>query len=267
MMTAPLIMDGQIIGSITVWYRKPRKFPEMLVGRFKMFTEQTVVLIKSAKLVNNMKSMSLEVVRAFANTIDARDSYTANHSDRVSKFAVAIAQELRLSSHDVEIIEYAGLLHDLGKVGIKEEILNKPGALTLEEKTIMRQHAVMSTIIIEPIEFLADAIPIIRHHHEWFNGDGYPEGIKGFAIPLGSRILAVADAFEAMTSNRVYSKEISLSDAVHRLRNGSGIQFDPQVVNAMLKVVSRIEIIESIETIKTEDNIPGVNAIGLDTAI
>jgi putative nucleotidyltransferase with HDIG domain len=170
MMAAPLRVDGHIIGSMTIWYRNKQEFPESLINRFKMFVDQTAVLIQSAKLVHDMKYMSLDVVRAFANAMDARDSYTANHSDRVSRFSVAIAQEVGLSAHDVEIIEYAGLLHDIGKIGIREDILNKPGALTVDEKEMMDQHVVMSARIIEPIEFLKDAVPIILHHHEWYNG-------------------------------------------------------------------------------------------------
>jgi putative nucleotidyltransferase with HDIG domain len=247
MMAAPLRVDGHIIGSMTVWYRNKQEFPESLLNRFKMFVDQTAVLIQSAKLVRDMKYMSLDVVRAFANTIDARDSYTANHSDRVSRFSVAIAQEIGLSAHEVEIIEYAGLLHDLGKIGIKEDILNKPGALTVSEKEAMDQHVVMSAKIIEPIEFLKDAVPIILHHHEWYNGRGYPSGLAGEQVPLGARILAVADAFEAMTSNRVYSQEISQNEAVKRLLAGSGAQFDPVMVQAMINVVSKIAVVEAID--------------------
>jgi putative nucleotidyltransferase with HDIG domain len=267
MMAAPLRIDGQTIGSITVWYRETHEFPEMLLNRFKLFTDQTAVLIKSAKLVQSMKSMSLDVVRAFANSIDARDSYTANHSDRVSKFSVAIAQELGLSAYEIEMIEYAGLLHDLGKIAVKEEILNKPGALSSAERDIMKEHVKISAKIIEPIEFLADAVPIILHHHEWYNGKGYPDGLAGDDIPLGARILSVADSFEAMTSSRVYSHEISLDEAARRLLAGSKEQFDPQAVDALLKVVTRIEAIEALDAIDAKECGIDLTTIDLDPAV
>ncbi|HEY3374293.1 MAG TPA: HD domain-containing phosphohydrolase [Candidatus Aquicultor sp.] len=247
MLAAPLMSEGKPIGSTVVWYKAKRTFSNMEIKRVKLFAGQISVLIRSASLLDGYRSLALESIRALANAIDARDAYTAHHSGRVSMLAVALAQEAGLSQEEVQTIEYAGLLHDIGKIGINEGVLNKPGRLTEEEMEIMKSHPVMSVEIIEPIEFLKDILPIVRHHHEWFNGGGYPDGLAGEDIPLSARILAVADALEAMTSSRVYRQEMPLIEGAKRLSAGSGIQFDPQIVELMLKVVQRIESIAAFD--------------------
>ncbi|MDI6817379.1 MAG: HD domain-containing protein [Actinomycetota bacterium] len=241
MLAAPLIVDGKPIGSIVVWYRQTRSFDESMLDRFKLFTDQTAVAIKSASLVDGMRGLTVEIMRALAMAIDARDSYTANHSDRVSRFAVALAQELGLGADVVQAIEYAGLLHDIGKIGIAENILNKTSSLTSDEMSVMKTHSVMSADIIRPIEFLADVVPIVRHHHEWFNGKGYPSGLAGEEIPLGARILAIADALEAITSDRPYSKSLTLHEGLARLKAGAHVQFDPEMVEAMSRIIGLVE--------------------------
>lgn len=244
MLAAPLMVDGKPIGSIVVWYKQTRSFDESILDRFKLFTDQTAVAIKSASLVDGMRGLTVETMRALAMAIDARDSYTANHSDRVSRFAVALAQELGLGADVVQTIEYAGLLHDIGKIGIAENILNKTSSLTSEEMSAMKGHSLISAEIIRPIEFLTDVVPIVRHHHEWFNGKGYPSGLAGEEIPLGARILAIADALEAITSDRPYSKSLTLHEGLTRLKAGVHVQFDPEMVEAMSRVIERIEDVD-----------------------
>ncbi len=264
MIAAPLSADGEAIGSVVVWYKDRQEFNDMVVNRFLLFADQISVALKSARLVDGIRNLTIEVIRALAKAIDARDSYTANHSTRVSKFAVALAQELGMNQRDVETIEYAGLLHDIGKIGIDERILNKPEALTQQEMEIMKNHASMSADIIKPIEFLEDAVPIVKHHHEWFNGGGYPASLAGDAIPYGARILAVADALEAMTSSRPYREEMSLRHGAERLKSGSGTQFDPAIVEVMLKVVERIELIERLDAESACDD---ESQIGFEDAV
>jgi len=263
MLAAPLISEDKSIGSIITWYKDRKNFTDEEVERFMLFADQTSVAIKSASLVGGMRSLNIEVMRALANAIDARDTYTANHSDRVSRFAVALAQELHLSEDEVQTVEYAGLLHDIGKIGIEESILNKPDSLTEEEMEIMKRHAIMSADIIKPIEFLKDVAPIVLYHHERYDGKGYPYGIAGDKIPFGARILAVADSLEAMTSTRPYRPEMSLREGSRRLSAGSGTQFDPTVVEAMIKVVERIELIENFDDTDYTDEItfPEVDAV------
>jgi len=254
MLAAPLTVEDKTIGSIVVWYKSAQVFDETATKRFRLFANQTSIAIKSATLVDDMRNLTVETMRTLANAIDARDSYTANHSDRVSRFSVALAQELGLNPDEVQALEYAGLLHDIGKIGIDESILNKPSSLTEEEMVVMKNHAFMSAEIVKPIEFLADTVPIIRHHHEWFNGKGYPSGLAGNEIPLGARILAVADALEAITSDRPYSKSLTIHEGLERIQAGSGIQFDPEVVRAMAKVVERIESVDDYELNETANS-------------
>jgi len=254
MIAAPLSVDGEPIGSVVVWYKDRQEFSDMVVNRFLLFADQISVALKSARLVDGIRNLTIEVIRALAKAVDARDSYTANHSNRVSRFAVALAQGLGMNQKEVETIEYAGLLHDIGKIGIDERILNKPGALTEQEMELMKSHASMSADIVKPIEFLKGAAPIVKHHHEWFNGGGYPSGLAGDAIPYGARILAVADAIEAMTSSRPYREEMPLRQGAEQLKSGSGTQFDPEIVEVMLKVVERIELIESFDSENGSDD-------------
>ncbi|NCO65953.1 MAG: hypothetical protein COW32_06855 [Candidatus Aquicultor secundus] len=254
MIAAPLSVDGEPIGSVVVWYKDRQEFSDMVVNRFLLFADQISVALKSARLVDGIRNLTIEVIRALAKAVDARDSYTANHSNRVSRFAVALAQGLGMNQKEVETIEYAGLLHDIGKIGIDERILNKPGALTEQEMELMKSHASMSADIVKPIEFLKGAVPIVKHHHEWFNGGGYPSGLAGDAIPYGARILAVADAIEAMTSSRPYREEMPLRQGAEQLKSGSGTQFDPEIVEVMLKVVERIELIESFDSENGSDD-------------
>lgn len=254
MLMSPLIVEGRAIGGIFVWYKETQEFSETTMSRFEAFAGQVAVAIKSVTLVDGIRSLTIETLRALVKAIDARDSYTANHSDRVSRFAVALAQELGLIVEEVQTIEYAGLLHDIGKIGISEQILNKPGALTEEEMDIMKSHTIMSAEIINPIEFLDEIVPIVLHHHEWFNGNGYPSGLSGKDIPLGARILAVADALEAITSDRPYSEARSLLEGMDCLIRGSGVQFDPEMVKAIARVVKRIELIEKYDEYDVIDN-------------
>lgn len=247
MLAVPLMVDGRPMGSIVIWYKQTRSFDEAIIDKFKIFTDQTAVAIKSASLVDGMRGLTIEIMRALAMAIDARDSYTADHSSRVSMLAVALSQELGLNADDVQTIEYAGLLHDIGKIGIDGQILNKTSALTADEMAAMKMHSIISADIIQPIEFLADVVPIVRHHHEWLNGKGYPSGLAGEEIPYGARILAVADALEAITSDRPYSKSLTLEEGLVRLRSGASAQFDPEMVEAMSRVIVQIESVEPSE--------------------
>ncbi|MGH2498599.1 MAG: HD-GYP domain-containing protein, partial [Candidatus Limnocylindria bacterium] len=155
------------------------------------------------------------------------------HADRVSRIAGAIAREMGLPERQIEQIELAALLHDIGKIGVDDRILMKPARLDPDETELMRRHPVYGASILEPSAALRPLVPMVLHHHENYDGSGYPEGIKGEEIPLGSRIIIVSDAYEAMTSDRVYRKAIGHDRAMEQLQKYSGIQFDPQVVRIM----------------------------------
>jgi HD-GYP domain-containing protein (c-di-GMP phosphodiesterase class II) len=188
------------------------------------------------KAVVDVRNMFTQTVRALASAIDARDPSTRRHSDHVSSIAVEIGQVMRLSEAEIERLEWAGLLHDIGKIGIRDAVLLKPDRLTREERILMNEHPVKGEEILKDVDQLSRERPLIRHHHEWFNGSGYPDRLVGEEIPLLARVLHVADAFEAMTASRPYRPvPLSSGQALAELRRYAGIQFDPTVVDAFAK--------------------------------
>lgn len=178
-------------------------------------------------------------VSALSQAIDAKDGFTRGHADRVSRIAGAIARELDLPEKQIEQIELAGLLHDIGKIGVEDRILMKPQRLEADEQELMRRHPIYGASILEPSAALRPLVPIVLHHHENYDGSGYPEGLKGEEIPIGSRIMIVADAYEAMTSDRIYRKAMGHERAMEQLNRFKGIQFDPKIVRALEQVVSK----------------------------
>lgn len=180
-----------------------------------------------------------EMAGALSNAIDAKDPYTRGHSERVAEYSMWLARELKLSEDKVELIRYVGLLHDVGKVGIKDSIMKKAGPFTFDEYEEMKKHAKIGADILQGMRFLGKGQDWIRYHHERWDGTGFPEGLKGEEIPLEARIIACADAFDAMTTDRPYKKRMSIEDAKNELRRCAGTQFDPAVVDAMLKVIDR----------------------------
>ena len=183
-----------------------------------------------------MREMFTQTIQSLANAVDKRDPFTAGHSRRVMQIASDIGREMHCSSKEMEALEWGGLLHDIGKIGVRDEILLKQDKLTRDERTKMNAHPVLGAEIIAPVVRLAPELPIIRHHHEWYNGSGYPDRLIGEEIPKLARILHVADAFEAMTAARPYRmKPLSAETALGELRKFAGIQFDPEVVDAFVR--------------------------------
>ncbi|MEL1135883.1 HD-GYP domain-containing protein [Desulfitobacterium sp. THU1] len=193
----------------------------------------------SFQLYMDMRKNYLNTVEALVTALEAKDSYTSGHSSRVAEWSVKIAEELKLAEDRVEFIKYAGVLHDVGKIGVNEDILNKSGKLTEAEWEIIRNHSAIGEQIVRSIDFLFDVSTTVRSHHERFDGNGYPDGIKGQEIPLESRIIAVADAYDAMTSSRSYREPLSPVEALTELRRVSGSQLDPDVVAAFDSIVQR----------------------------
>ena len=155
----------------------------------------------------------------------------------VTKYSLSIGRYLKLSAKDMEMIKFCGLLHDIGKIGISESILGKPSSLTKREYELIKRHPVIGEQIVRQINFLKDGLPLIRHHHERYDGKGYPDGLSGDNIPLLARILSVADAFDAMTSDRPYRKAMSVKDAIRELIKGKGTQFDPEIVDVFCRIL------------------------------
>jgi putative nucleotidyltransferase with HDIG domain len=176
-------------------------------------------------------------VKALARAIEVKDPFTYGHSEQVTEYALAIARRMEVSEAEMQSIKYAAALHDIGKIGIARKILDKPGALSEEEFVNVKTHSELGDSIIEPVAFLKAPRSIIMHHHERYDGKGYPDGLAGEEIPLGARILAVADSFEAMMSDRPYRKALPAEDAVKELEANAGTQFDPTVVQAFIEVL------------------------------
>lgn len=181
----------------------------------------------------------LASIQALMKALEARDLYTGGHSERVRTWTIRICRQLDLSELQIENLSIAARLHDIGKVGIQDAILAKPSPLSPDEWQIMRSHPIVGVEILSPIRMLQSVLPIIRGHHERWDGKGYPDGIRGQSIPLGSRVIAVEDAYDALVTNRPYRKGFSREKAREILRMGSGTQWDAKVVNALLFVQTR----------------------------
>ncbi|MEK7849919.1 MAG: HD domain-containing phosphohydrolase [Candidatus Omnitrophota bacterium] len=193
------------------------------------------------RLYEDLKETYMRTIKALAHAIDARDHYTYAHSDNVMRYSEMIARQMNVDMSYVEDIKDACQLHDLGKIGVHDSILSKPGALTQEEFAEIRLHSQKGAQILEPLRFLDNVIAIVKHHHERWDGKGYPSGLKGEDIPLGSRIMAVADSYDAMISARPYRKVgLSQKEAIEEITKNRGIQFDSKVVDAFLKIVDKI---------------------------
>jgi len=199
---------------------------------------QAAAAIENAQLYDDLQDQFVHSIRVIANAIDARDPYTRGHSERVAAYALLIATELGLDEEQVEDIYHAGLLHDVGKIGIRDNILLKDGRLTDEEFQVMKLHPVKSEEIILPVKQLRAILPGLRHHHERFSALGYPDGLHEHAIPLQARVIGVADTYDAMTSDRPYRKALPRRVALEELVKNRGLQFDPACVNAFLAVVA-----------------------------
>jgi diguanylate cyclase (GGDEF)-like protein/putative nucleotidyltransferase with HDIG domain len=208
--------------------RKLRKAAETI-------KQQNVSLAQANRLLRERSTAAMESLSA---TVDARDSYTAGHSRRVQKLALAIGRELGLSEAELDLLGHAALFHDIGKLGIPDSILLKPARLSLEEWGVMRRHADEGARIIERLGFLADAVPAIRHHHERWDGGGYPDGLEGEEIPLGARIIHVADALDSMLTSRIYQAPRPVEEALAQLRGGAGRQFCPRCSRAAERILT-----------------------------
>lgn len=232
-----LTISTIVISGLLILYLLLTKI--MYDSSIKMLKQNEALILKSNDLEEAYSKLNLSyksTVLALSKAIDARDTYTAGHSERVTYLSLKIGQALNLSSEQLNVLEIAALFHDVGKIGIPDKVLNKPGKLTDEEFNQIKEHPSIGVDILKTIEFLDEAFPMIFHHHEKYNGSGYPSGISGDAIPLEARIICVADSYDAMTSDRPYRKGLPHAVAVDELIKYKGIQFDPKIVDAFLKI-------------------------------
>jgi len=225
-----------------------------LGNNFNQMAENIESLVRRLKhALRQNQELFLETIRTLAAAIDAKDPYTKGHSERVSAYSMAIARHLGLSFDDVFHVRIAAILHDVGKLGIKDGILNKPGGLTDEEYTIMRRHPDIGAQIMAPISKLKTIIPGIRNHHETWDGTGYPDQLEGEQIPMVARIIGVADTFDAMTTNRPYQKAMPLEYVTAKMRSMAGSRFDPQVVEAFAAAVEAGDIMPPEPSAEAQD--------------
>jgi putative nucleotidyltransferase with HDIG domain len=211
---------------------------ELLLG----YAQTTAVALQKLILRENVERNLVDTITAFVNAIESKDQYLKGHSARVALYAADTAQRLGMTADLVEVVRRGAMLHDLGKLSIMDTILRKPERLTSDEFTIIKSHPVVGAKILEPLRFLARETCVVRHHHERFDGTGYPDGLRGEDIPLVARVVAVADVLDAITSNRPYRTALPLSEAREEIARGSGSHFDPVVVEAFLRIpLERLE--------------------------
>lgn len=254
-MCSPLVSKDKVLGAIYLDNRdKPFCFSQADVELLTAFANQAAIAIENSKLYEEIQKAYHDAILALINAIEAKDPYTRGHTQRTSRYALGIAQELGLTQDRYERLKTAAELHDIGKIGVRERIIDKTSDLSDSEFESIQSHVVTGEKILKPIEYLHFAIPIIRGHHERFDGSGYPDGLSGDEIMLESRILGVADAFDAMTTQRPYNKPLSLKDAIAHCKEHGGTQFDPQVVDALERfMVANYDFIEKeLEKINAE---------------
>jgi putative nucleotidyltransferase with HDIG domain len=242
-LAVPLVSREKVIGVITTFYPRHHEFSQNEVNLLQTLASHATIAIENAKLYKEMHENYLNTITALAATIDAKDHSTHGHSKKVMEYSVAIARELGLEKEEIETIRFAGLLHDIGKIGISEGILLKQDRLTDAEFDLISEHPKLGLLIMKQCGFLNKIAPLTYHHHEKYDGTGYPDRIKGNEIPLGARILSVADSFEVMTSTRPYREALPVDLAVEELKRCSGTQFDPSVVKAFMRVLARGEVV------------------------
>jgi len=236
LLSIPIMIREETIGFLNL-SRKPdgSAFTEDETRLVLSLTEKMATKFENNALYESLYSNFIDTLKALVTTIEARDSYTKTHSERVTRYALEIAEEIGLSAEETDAIKFACYLHDIGKIGIRDTVLLKPGGLTPEEFMDIRNHPAIGDNIVRSLSFLPLEREIIRHHHERWDGTGYPDGLRGIEIPLLARVVAVADTYDALTSSRPYRESRAHKDAMDELTTWSGRQFDPEIVDAFLR--------------------------------
>ncbi|OGO44076.1 MAG: hypothetical protein A2137_04300 [Chloroflexi bacterium RBG_16_58_8] len=232
---APLIVHHRILGVIEVLNKLDgTEFGEQDLEAVVSVASTAAMAIENTRLHQTVLEAYTSTITALAAAIDAKDPYTRGHSQRVMEYTLLAGTYLSISNEDMETLEYAAILHDVGKIAVDSQILNKPGSLNVAEWEIIREHPVVGANIIKSVPFLEKAGALVLCHHERFDGQGYPNSIRGEEIPIGARIIAVADAFDTMTTDRAYRQALPVDYAVKELNNCSGSQFCPMAVKAFV---------------------------------
>jgi putative nucleotidyltransferase with HDIG domain len=235
----PLLVETQTWGLIEIYDGRTRVFSGLERYLAELAATQIGALLAGFEHEERAQRLYRETLASLSNALEAKDAVTSQHTEEVVRLAVSVAAELDLDLEAVRNVELGAVLHDIGKVRVPESILNKPGPLDDEEWEVMKTHPEVGEHILRPIRSLQAILPIVRHHHERWDGSGYPDGLSGRAIPLGARIVAVCDAYRAMTEDRPYREALSSETARRELQEGAGSQFDPECVVALVSALDR----------------------------
>ncbi len=263
----PLVHKGQPVALLTLGLKRADlPYSSEDIALLSTVASQLAIATENAQLYGRMRALYLSGIRTLAATVDAKDSYTHGHSERVAGYARAIALALGLPQLEVETIELAGLLHDIGKIGVPDAILQKPGRLDPDERTLIEQHADLGARILSDNPALMPLVPLVRHHHERWDGRGYPSGLRGEEIPIGAAVICVADTFDTMTTDRPYRRAPGLEEARAEIAKCSGGQFAPHVVEAFLQAsISGHKLLTPQQ--KAVDQQPGLAMAGQATEV
>ncbi|HEY7875562.1 MAG TPA: HD-GYP domain-containing protein, partial [Actinomycetota bacterium] len=237
-----LWIDEHTVGTVEAYRTEDRPFNCEDAGQIALlgtFAANAFAKIKMAEKLESHYTMTLE---ALASALEAKDPYTREHTGRIRDMAVALSVAMKIPAQQRRAVRLGSILHDVGKIGISDSILQKPGPLTDLEWEVMRSHPVVGERMLKGIEFLHDALPVIRHHHERWDGKGYPDGLAGEQIPLGARIVAVCDSFDAMTTNRPYRAAMTAEAACEEILTCAGTQFDPVCANLLVDALKKVGV-------------------------
>jgi putative nucleotidyltransferase with HDIG domain len=238
----PLVAVDEVIGAIAVGsHDRSMRFTGEDARLLSTIANHMTIAVGNTELFASVQDAYLATVRALAAAVDAKEPYMRDHSGRVAVLARATAEKMGMSPDQRTAIEMAAYLHDIGRIGISEQILRKPAPLSAEEMCTMRHHPMIGANILRPVAFPWSIAPVVRHHHEHFDGSGYPAGLRGEEIPLLARVLSVADAYAAMVADRPYRDRLLAEDAIEELRRCSGTDFDPRAVDALIEVLREMD--------------------------
>jgi HD-GYP domain-containing protein (c-di-GMP phosphodiesterase class II) len=240
-MIVPLVSQARCVGLLLIAKPEEASFSAEARELAALFAAQGALVFEDHSLYEDLGRLRGEAVSALARAIEAKDSITYKHLARTQALVRSVSQEISLPESLIQQIEIGAFLHDIGKIGIEDSILNKTGPLTPEEYAVMKTHPAIGLRIVQPLQFLSASGAIVLYHQEWYNGAGYPEGLAGEEIPLGARIVQIIDAWDAMTSDRPYRKAMPKAAAITELRRQAGTQFDPKFVEIFLRVIDRLE--------------------------
>jgi HD-GYP domain-containing protein (c-di-GMP phosphodiesterase class II) len=236
-LAVPIIFKKKKLGVIVAFSKRVKHFNRSEINLLCTFAAHAAIALNNALLYNKIHLTYYNTITTLVKTMEARDAYTCGHSERVTSYSMQIAKEINLSKDDIERLLYAGKLHDIGKIAIPDSILKKTTALTATERAEIEAHPIKGIEMIASLKFLGRCFPLIRFHHERFDGNGYPDKLKGKRIPFLARIISVADAFDAMTSERPYRRGLSIDEAIEEIKRNSETQFDPELAKLFISLL------------------------------